>query len=1120
VVRQILAKLQNRWVLTGIGAAAAGLSIWLFGPFLGVLGHFVPTTIALVLLTFAWGGMNTLVDQRRRHADAALANGIVDAGKGAGDAEASREEVSELRARLTRALTLMRQTHGRGGYLYEQPWYVIIGPPGAGKTTALENSGLTFPLEGELGHGEIKGVGGTALCEWIFTDQAILIDTAGRFVTQDSNLAVDRAGWEGFLDLLRRTRPRQPLNGVIVAIGLNEIVQQEDERHEVARAIRTRLKELTSKLGVRLPVYVVLTKCDLLPGFAEFFGDYDRSQRGQVWGVTFPAAIDQFGPAKQFATAFRDLVAQISARLLDRLHDARTLESRAAVTAFPSQLANIEGPLSEFVEEAFAGTKLAPSVWLRGIYLTSATQTGTSIDRLTAQLAQSFGLDQKALTRGGAQKGKSFFLERLLKDVIFGEAMLSGGGEAGQRHDRMRLAALCGAGALLALGLSWIAYSDWMGVRAVDRFNQAIVEYVSVYRQFAGGAAAPSVPADGSDLMSVLPVLNKARALAAVHEKSGTLGLTPASEINGARQSVYQHALEYLLRPRLLSLLEARLRSHAESMYALQTARIYHMVSGRDPTMGADIHAWLAKDLTETMDGEALRPARSDILDHADALFLRASAGAPPTTIGEDMSVVARAEHAISRTSIPDQIYAELQSSTPPSGVHDFNPAREAGEFGQRYFQRKSGAALDAPVPGFFTPAGFRLMVEARLADATEHAIALSHVRGDKEAVDPNDGARRQQIEREVIAKYTRDYISTWNGLLADIDIRPPQNSAAAMGALLDLTAPAGPIVSLLHAVTDNLAVASTARPGQLSADPTMSGAAIDDAFATLREYVNGSTLKARLERLGQQQPDNPAAAVDLTQAFAQDPEPAGRWLAEIADSGNRVRSDQQQRTAKTAFLQPGGASEQCHQATQLYPFNRFAHGEASIEQFSTLFMPNGTFDAYFAQYVRPFATTGASDTGGAAPPVPAQAVTAFQKAGTIRDAFFGFGGANPRVNFNMRVVSFGPGTTSATLEIGGDSKTFTVQSPSENYEWPGATGDSTASLQFDPPGEGAQIREAGTWALFHLVADGVPVGVAGNERAIRLTYAQGTRQATFQLSAWPNAFRPTLLSNFSCPAL
>lgn len=63
-------------------------------------------------------------------------------------------------------------------YLYQLPWYVIIGAPGAGKTTALVNSGLHFPLADRFGKSALRGVGRTRNCDWWFTNDAVLLDTA------------------------------------------------------------------------------------------------------------------------------------------------------------------------------------------------------------------------------------------------------------------------------------------------------------------------------------------------------------------------------------------------------------------------------------------------------------------------------------------------------------------------------------------------------------------------------------------------------------------------------------------------------------------------------------------------------------------------------------------------------------------------------------------------------------------------------------------------------------------------------------------------------------------------------------------------------------------------------
>jgi type VI secretion system protein ImpL len=209
----VVSFLGSRWFLTGIGAVVLALLVWFFGPLLALLEDWIVRLAIVLAILLVWAGLNFWIGRRRARADQALVEGAA----GGAAPDAAGEEVAALREKLTTALDLLRRARGTRGYLYEQPWYIIIGPPGAGKTTALLNAGLSFPLAAEMGQGAVAGVGGTRMCEWWFTENAVLIDTAGRYTTQDSDAGVDRAGWDGFLDLLKRARPRQPLNGVLVA---------------------------------------------------------------------------------------------------------------------------------------------------------------------------------------------------------------------------------------------------------------------------------------------------------------------------------------------------------------------------------------------------------------------------------------------------------------------------------------------------------------------------------------------------------------------------------------------------------------------------------------------------------------------------------------------------------------------------------------------------------------------------------------------------------------------------------------------------------------------------------------------------------------------------------------
>jgi type VI secretion system protein ImpL len=401
---------RSRWLITFLGTALLAVLVWFFGPLLAVLDGWAVRLAIIAAMLVLWAGINLALDIRRMRRDAALITGLTEPPPPDPAARVSAEEAAALEDKLRAALALLRRARGTPGYLYEQPWYVIIGPPGAGKTTALLNAGLHFPLAAEMGQSAVAGVGGTRLCDWWFTEDAVLIDTAGRYTTHDSDAVVDRAGWEAFLDLLKRTRPRQPLNGVMVAIALGDIAAADpQERLAHARAIRRRVKELEDRLRVRLPVYAVFTKADLVAGFSEFFDDLDRDKRAQVWGATFPLAQNEAGTVSAAAPEFHALIERLNSRLFDRLQAERSPDRRTQIAGFPAQFASLEDPLVEFLREAFGGSRLDPAPMLRGFYFTSGTQEGTPFDRLTGFLARSFGIDQRGAAILRPKQGAATF---------------------------------------------------------------------------------------------------------------------------------------------------------------------------------------------------------------------------------------------------------------------------------------------------------------------------------------------------------------------------------------------------------------------------------------------------------------------------------------------------------------------------------------------------------------------------------------------------------------------------------------------------------------------------------------------------------------------------------------
>jgi type VI secretion system protein ImpL len=355
--------MRQSWILAGVGLLAFAVVVWFAGPLL-VVGGQAPLASPLlrvaVVLAFSLQYLALkfwALRRARRNNERIVAELTPDADSG------GSSEGAQLRERFAGALDALRRTRfgalrpfsfGRS-YLYQLPWYMILGAPGTGKTTALLNCGLEFPLAKQLGRDPVAGFGGTRNCDWWFTDRAVLIDTAGRYTTQDSDRVADRQAWELFLQLLLRARPRRPLDGVLVAVSAGDLLEFSPvQRTDHARTLRVRLDELERALQRRLPVYVVITKCDLLPGFMDWFGGMAREERDQVWGVTFDS-----DTAAGFARSFERLVARLTDGLLPRLHAERDAQRRARIFSLPGALRALGEPLCALVHDAFGPSAAA-----------------------------------------------------------------------------------------------------------------------------------------------------------------------------------------------------------------------------------------------------------------------------------------------------------------------------------------------------------------------------------------------------------------------------------------------------------------------------------------------------------------------------------------------------------------------------------------------------------------------------------------------------------------------------------------------------------------------------------------------------------------------------------------
>ena len=406
-------------------------------------------------------------------------------------------EMENMKAELLAAIEALKGSRlgkRRGqAVLSVLPWYMVIGPAGAGKSALVSHSGLHFPLLDERRNPRaVRGVGGTRSFVWWLAEEAVILDMAGRTLTTAA--FEDTDDWFAFLGVLRRQRREKPLNGVLVTVSADQVAEPEAKVEAVARGVRERVQELVHHLGVVFPVYVVVTQCDRIAGFAEFFADLPAADRRQVWGATVPAERDRAEDAERaFDVEFGQLVAALSDRRMARLAELPVPAQRARALAFPLQLERLRPGLRLFVQVLFEPDAAEEETPLfRGFYLTSALQAGAAVDRVLQPIAASLGAAAAETAAPPQVAEGAFFVHVLLARVVFPAAALaaaSSHAEAGRR--RLRLAFFAGlAVAFAALTILFSALSCANG-RLIDRARRASREAADQVR--AGGQLMPNL---------------------------------------------------------------------------------------------------------------------------------------------------------------------------------------------------------------------------------------------------------------------------------------------------------------------------------------------------------------------------------------------------------------------------------------------------------------------------------------------------------------------------------------------------------------------------------------------------------------------------------------------------
>lgn len=1119
------------------------------------VSHRVYTITTLFILWMAGLGLSYVVKQKRAQAEAQKAER---------DAalrlkEQVREASQSIRAKFLDALETIKRAklYGRlnDKTNYQLPWYLVLGPQSAGKTSLLDCSGLDFPLNQAKGQ-ITRNIGASQHVEWYFANHAVLLDSAGRYFDQQDP-DTDPPVWQNFLSLLRNKRRRRPLNGMLLTVSV-ETLQNPDENQieQQARYIRERLQEVRRQLSSDMPVYLILTKADKIAGFDAFFSHLSREEMDQVVGATFNQGEGQ--QAQQVKLELEELLRRLNAQIFTRLHTERDQGKRAEILQFPRQLGALVERLALFCELAFSETRYHQSTNLRGLYLTSVPEPSSNLNESTREIGQHLGMTQKVLPTYKHQRG--FFIRRLLEEVIFPNSELATLDAKFERKVRWKNRLSYAA----AFALVAVSGAVWTRAFLFNHNQQELLQKLSQDYRNEYHQIAPLT--ESVDLLPVLDTLYQAATSYDESRQQPSLhysGLSQDSSLTTPAMEAYQDQLRELLLPRIASELEQQINANQENRdYLTNTLSAYLMLEMQEYMDKAFMLDWMTLEWSYRYAGSASAQAR---LKHHFAELLKA--GFSPVTLNQNL--VAKSRQLLRQADTAQLVYQNIQDKARASNLAHLRFGELLGS------QEQLLLDPDINIPGLYTQKGYQQIFVKFGLQEVKALISDNWVLGSSTDLSPLE---LRELYAEVENLYFRDYILYWQDAINQLEFSSAYNLHSANQQLTAITSTTQPIMKILLAVRDNTTfidqtelaakaagqalkkpkgkMAKLAAGGLHSVEmdeesvrqsvtrhfnhlnmlipdgkePVLgfkdAMVAVSDLNKLLfslkndQDSARASFVSARKRMIGQ------ADELDKLRLAAKEmPKPVAQWLTQMADNSWEIILEEAQ-----AHIQQNYA-QLIHQPYQLtiaarYPFAN-SEQDTNLADFNAFFHKGGAVASFYQNTLAPFVTYS-HDTmkvrliNGKGLNLSAEFLHQFANAIQIKNTFYTQSQKNLSVGFSLSPFELDASAQQAEFNFGAN-KLLYRHGPRQksSLQWP--TKDERQYVSFvlkDLAGtKVVKHQSTGPWALFRLL-DSFKVDQYKGKDVLKIDLQNKGMNAQYLLHAerTPNPFDRRLLNQFTLP--
>lgn len=1046
--------------------------------------------------------------------------------------EYAEEELRIFQENIESACLFLKQQAPQYHFSHsaKTPLYLVIGAGSAGKSTLLTQSGLNLI---DAHRQNITNPSSTRYCHFWFSPDAIWVDTAGHYTTASPQDISINLAWRGLIKLIHSYKKRCPLSGLIIAIDLADLAKDPHKAKQILLNIRQRIYEI-SRYVQNLPMFLVLTKIDLIAGFNDFFADLTGGQeRQQPFGISFQDLATGIRPIQIFAEKFDKLMHKLQSRVFWRMQHEVHLDKRGLIQDFPLQIEILKDIITEIVNEIphNAQTKL------QGIYFTSSIQHGSSVDCLPLPFIDTEtnieNPSNKKINSAYLRGQQPYFVEQMFQHIsgINNSKNSTSNNSIKNKssiiknkkirsfklpslpalptlHIRPIFLTIAAIIVIIISSIFFVNYSD--SISSTEKIHDVAQNYLNLL----------SENDSNTKLDHAYSLLQKAKHDLYNYWWPFSQNQTQKDLITSINKN-YQDLLTAIFIPQLKAILEANLNNPLENPSALNVysaLKTYLMLSDESKRNIEYVQSWFSSYFDRNYSHNKDYLAKQK-------LFLKDALKNNPTIDTDDRII------NVTRTALNNILLNKLIYSMYANQGNLLKQKISAGNSSITTFSAK-----EFNIPKLYTEPVVTNIYK-QLSVFAIHNLAHDWVLGlDQEEKPSSLFSDSVLLNQKVRSVYLTHYVIAWNNALNKVQIKEFENLKQAANDLQNISLKTSPLLNILELVKVNtISARNDAQFNDLVTAPFTKWQEIDEkklqrlfanlaiSFQTIISNKDPNQVAWIIAKKSMKMEKPPKEIADL-QAFAKDqPEPLRTWLMAISNNSWKIllkASKDYLNTIWTKEIAPKYAIT----LQNRYPFTKDTTADANLEDFKSFFAQNGIIDKFFNTYLEAFVDISKpywvwKKVENNKIDISQDTLEMFIRASLIRKMFFQDDNTFAVNHFVLTPIEISPKVKGFKLDLEGQ---LVFAAPGKMFErwitWPGPKTGSVRIEFISQEGKNINTSIAGPWAWFKLL-DKSNLQNTGNPRLYEITFDLNGYSIKYRMltSKVTNPFIPDIINNFKC---